>query len=71
MIANTPRMIDVGSEANRQRARQAGRQQAVLSRKALAALNPSGRRRAGIGGSGRCSTASATPTGCWPNSVRP
>lgn len=38
MITNTPRLIDVGSDANRQRARQAGLQQAVLSRIALAAL---------------------------------
>jgi len=37
VITNTPRLIDVGSDANRQRARQ-GRQQAVLSRIALAAL---------------------------------
>jgi DNA-binding transcriptional regulator WhiA len=38
VITNTPRLIDVGSDANRQRARQAGLQQAVLSRIALAAL---------------------------------
>ena len=38
MIANNPRLIDVGSEANRQRAIAAGRQQAVLARMALAAL---------------------------------
>ena len=38
MITNNPRLTDVGSEANRQRARQAGRQQAVLARMALAAL---------------------------------
>ena len=38
VITNTPRRTDVGSEANRQRARQAGRQQAVLARMALAAL---------------------------------
>ena len=36
MIANTPGLTDLGSEA--QRARQAGRQQAVLARLALAAL---------------------------------
>ena len=48
MITNTPRLIDVGSDANRQRARQAGRQQAVLSRIALAALQsqrPTARRQ--------------------------
>jgi len=38
VITNNPRLTDVGSEANRQRARQAGRQQAVLARMALAAL---------------------------------
>ncbi len=38
MITNNPRLTDVGSDANRQRARQAGRQQAVLARMALAAL---------------------------------
>ena len=38
MITNNPRLADVGSEANRQRASQAGRQQAVLARLALAAL---------------------------------
>ena len=38
MIANNPRLVDVGSEANRQRASKAGRQQAVLARLALATL---------------------------------
>ena len=48
MITNNPRLTDVGSEANRQRARQAGRQQAVLARMALAALQsqrPAARRQ--------------------------
>jgi hypothetical protein len=36
VITNNPRLTDVGSEANRQRARQAGRQQAVLARMAAA-----------------------------------
>ena len=38
MIANNPRLAAVGSDANRQRAAQAGRQQAVLARLALRAL---------------------------------
>ena len=41
-------LTDLGSEANRQRARQAGRQQAVLARMALAALQaqrPAARRQ--------------------------
>uniref|UniRef100_A0A5Q5BSS9 Uncharacterized protein n=2 Tax=unclassified Mycobacterium TaxID=2642494 RepID=A0A5Q5BSS9_MYCSS len=38
MIANNPRLADLGSEANRQRAAEAGRQQAVLARLALLAL---------------------------------
>ena len=48
MITNNPRLTDVGSEANRQRARPAGRQQAVLARMALAALQsqrPAARRQ--------------------------
>ena len=39
MIANSPRLADMNSEANRQRASAAGRQQAVLARLALAALH--------------------------------
>ncbi|MDO2396062.1 helix-turn-helix domain-containing protein [Mycobacterium avium subsp. hominissuis] len=38
MIANNPRLAAVGSEANQQRARQAGRTQAVLARIAVEAL---------------------------------
>ena len=38
MIANSPRLAAMNSEANRQRASAAGRQQAVLARLALAAL---------------------------------
>lgn len=38
MIATNPRLADINSEANRQRASQAGSQQAVLARLALAAL---------------------------------
>jgi DNA-binding transcriptional regulator WhiA len=38
MIAHQPRLADMNSAANRQRASQAGRQQAVLARLALAAL---------------------------------
>lgn len=38
MIANNPRLADVGSHANRQRASQAGRQQAVLARLAMDGL---------------------------------
>lgn len=39
MITNQPRLADMNSDANRQRASQAGRQQAVLARLALAALH--------------------------------
>lgn len=39
MIANNPRLVDVGPQANRARASAAGRQQAVLARLALAALH--------------------------------
>jgi len=48
VITHHPRRTDVGSEANRQRARPAGRQQAVLARMALAALQaqrPAARRQ--------------------------
>ena len=38
MIANNPRLADVGSAANRRRASEAGRRQAALARQALAAL---------------------------------
>lgn len=38
VIANNPRLFDLGSEANRQRASEAGRQQAALARLALRAL---------------------------------
>jgi DNA-binding transcriptional regulator WhiA len=38
VIANSPRLGDMNSEANRQRASAAGRRQAVLARLALAAL---------------------------------
>ncbi len=38
MITNQPRLADMNSAANRQRASQAGRQQAMLARLALAAL---------------------------------
>jgi DNA-binding transcriptional regulator WhiA len=38
VIATNPQLADMNSEANRQRASQAGRQQAVLARMALAAL---------------------------------
>ena len=38
MIANNRRLADLGSEANRQRAAEAGRQQSVLARLALEAL---------------------------------
>lgn len=38
MIANNPRLFDLGSEANRQRASEAGRQQAELARLAVRAL---------------------------------
>lgn len=38
VIANNPRLTDHGSEANRLRAAQAGRQQAVLARLAVRAL---------------------------------
>ena len=38
MIANNPHLADLGSQANRQRATAAGRQQAVLARMALEAL---------------------------------
>ena len=51
MIANNPRLTDVGSAANRQRAIAAGRQQAVLARMALAALQsqrPAAHRDRGI-----------------------
>ena len=38
MIANSPRLVDLGSEVNRQGAAEAGRQQAVLARLASEAL---------------------------------
>ncbi|OFJ52187.1 hypothetical protein BEL07_18895 [Mycolicibacterium grossiae] len=38
MIANNPRLFDLGSEANRQRSSEAGRQQAELARLAVRAL---------------------------------
>lgn len=38
VIANNPRLTDHGSEANRMRAAQAGRQQAAVARLALRAL---------------------------------
>ena len=38
MIANNPHLADLGSQANRQRATAAGRQQAVLARMALETL---------------------------------
>ena len=43
MIITNPRLVDLGSEANRQRARQAGHQQAVLARLALAVLQSQSR----------------------------
>jgi hypothetical protein len=71
VIATNARLADINSEANRQRASQAGRQQAVLARLALAGCKPSGRLPTGTAGSGRCSTASVTQTARWPNSARP
>ena len=72
MIANNARLTDVGSDANRQRASRAGRQQAVG---AGGAGGAAGRRAAGGApaavDSGRCSTGSATQSGVWPHSSRP